>query len=381
MAEIAIIDGDLLGRGNHRFPNLSCMKLSSYHKQKGDSVRLIMSYDEIVGGLFSSDFNQIYLSKAFTDSKTPKNIMDLHNLTYGGTGFYFDNYLKNPLPNDVEHCKPDYSLYDEFVRARKFSGAGSKSLKHYTDYSIGFTTRGCFRGCKFCVLQNETKVNIHSPVSEFMDVTRPKLCMLDDNILGCPNYPKIFEQIKETGKKFKYVQAMDIRLMTQKKAEMMLPLRYDDDYYFAFDRWEHREKVERGLKLWHDNYYEIKQSKSMWISTKLFTICAFDVSGNYDMQFWVTDIVILFKRIEIIFRWKAMPFVMRYEKYRESPFYSLYVNICQWANQPRNCGKYSFNEYLELHDGNKMAKSKKIRDDYPEFRRLFDFKLNSIGKN
>ena len=35
---VAIIDADLLGRKNHRFPNLVCMKLSSYFKSQGNNV-------------------------------------------------------------------------------------------------------------------------------------------------------------------------------------------------------------------------------------------------------------------------------------------------------------------------------------------------------
>lgn len=31
---IAIIDADLIGRKKHRFPNLACMKISSYYKSK-----------------------------------------------------------------------------------------------------------------------------------------------------------------------------------------------------------------------------------------------------------------------------------------------------------------------------------------------------------
>lgn len=33
--KIAIIDADLIGRKNHRFPNLVCMKLSGYYKEMG----------------------------------------------------------------------------------------------------------------------------------------------------------------------------------------------------------------------------------------------------------------------------------------------------------------------------------------------------------
>lgn len=45
--EIAIIDADLIGRKNHRFPNLACMKLSSYYKSTGNNVVLKRNYSNL----------------------------------------------------------------------------------------------------------------------------------------------------------------------------------------------------------------------------------------------------------------------------------------------------------------------------------------------
>ena len=44
---IAIIDADLIGRKEHRFPNLACMKLSAYHKNNGNTVFLKTDYDNL----------------------------------------------------------------------------------------------------------------------------------------------------------------------------------------------------------------------------------------------------------------------------------------------------------------------------------------------
>ena len=41
---IGIIDADLIGRKKHRFPNLACMKISSYYKQRGENVQLLLNY-------------------------------------------------------------------------------------------------------------------------------------------------------------------------------------------------------------------------------------------------------------------------------------------------------------------------------------------------
>lgn len=45
MGKIAIIDADIVGKKKHRFPNLCCMKLSTYYKNLGYEVILKTNYD------------------------------------------------------------------------------------------------------------------------------------------------------------------------------------------------------------------------------------------------------------------------------------------------------------------------------------------------
>ena len=130
---IGIIDADLIGKKKHRFPNLACMKISSYHKAQGHNVKLLLSYDNI------EDYDKVFISKVFTDTPIPDGITDLSWVEYGGTGFFYDK--ATPLPYEIEHSKPDYHLYDEFVATALENGAKKKELEYYTDYSIGFATR------------------------------------------------------------------------------------------------------------------------------------------------------------------------------------------------------------------------------------------------
>ena len=65
---------------------------------------------------------------------------------------------------------------DEWIKEKVKRGKKKSYFKYYTDYSIGFTTRGCFRQCEFCVNKNEKKVYPHSPLSEFVDDKRKKIC-------------------------------------------------------------------------------------------------------------------------------------------------------------------------------------------------------------
>lgn len=343
--KIGLIDNDFVSRNNHNFPNLAIMKLSSYHKNIGDKVELI-GFDEINPmSLFSNDFDLIYVSKAFTDSKTPDYVFKLDNVKTGGTGFYFDK--AEPLPYEVEHSKPDYTIYNKVLDT-------IKKKDFFTDYSIGFTTRGCFRHCPFCVNINSNKVELHSPIDEFYDPKKKKLAMLDDNVLGLPNRElfKIFDRLGEIDKPFQYRQAMDIRLLTEERIKRLFELKYDGAYYFAFDMWKYKDTIEPKMQLWHDMFMKIKSPHKpdrVNIKTRIYLFTGLDETGKYDKNFWLNDLDILFKRIEICFKYKLMPYVMRFETVDKEPFIrEVYQNICQWTNSPRNPSSFcSFLEFLE----------------------------------
>lgn len=369
--KIGLIDNDFVVRKNHSFPNLVIMKLSSYHKKLGDTVELI-GFNEINPNslhLFGNDFDEIYISKAFTNSYTPDYVYKIDNVKLGGTGFYFDK--AKPLPFDIEHSKPDYSIYNKFLHTIK-----KKSF--YTDYSIGFTTRGCFRHCPFCVNRNSNKVELHSPINEFYEPSKKKFAMLDDNVLGIPNKElfKIFEKLGEIGKPFQYRQGMDIRLLTKERIKRLFELRYDNDYYFAFDLWSEKDKIIPKMKLWHDMFLKLKTNKTpIFIRTKMYLFTGFDEQSNYGNDFWLNDLDILFKRIEICLKWKFIPYVMRFETVDKSKFRKIYQSICQWTNYPSMIiSKHSFLEFLE--DGSfGTKKTKRFFDKHKEFWKYFNLKL------
>lgn len=137
--DIGIIDADLIGRTKHRFPNLACMKLSGYYKNivGGAKVCLLNHYNDI------DKYDKVFISKVFTDTSIDESILNKPNVSYGGTGFFYDKSPK--LPDEIEHCMPDYHLYDDYINERIRNGDKPSIYKFYTDYSIGFLTRGCFR--------------------------------------------------------------------------------------------------------------------------------------------------------------------------------------------------------------------------------------------
>ena len=288
---IGIIDADLIGRRNHRFPNLACEKISAYWKEHGDEVELLLDYDHF------DEYDHIYVSKVFTDTVVPSWLKENEKVHLGGTGFYFD---KAPnLPYEIEHHMPDYNLYDEWIEnevykaklkakkeGREFKENRYKvKFKEYTDYSIGFLTRGCFRKCEFCVNKKYDHVFKHSPLDEFYDQSRKKICLLDDNFFGCPRWQEMLEELISTGKSFKFKQGLDERLLTEKKCEYLFNSKYDGDYTFAFDNISDYELIHKKLELIR------KVAPTSRHSIKFYVLVGFESTDHIDIEN-------AFKRIE-----------------------------------------------------------------------------------
>lgn len=328
---IGIIDADLIGRKKHRFPNLASMKISAYHKNAGDAVFLLLNYDTV------GEYDKVYISKAFTDTIVPEAVVSAENVTCGGTGFFYEK--APPLPAEIEHIMPDYHLYDEWVNNQIQSGANRNNFVYYLDYSIGFLTRGCFRQCDFCVNKNHTQCVRHSPVYEFMDESRPKLCLLDDNFFACPQWREIITEVKKTGKRFQFKQGLDERLLTDEKIDDLMAWNYDGDYIFAFDNIADREIIESKLRRIKEKYPDTKKH------FKFYILCGFDRDGKWDERFWLNDIRDTFERIRILIRYGAIPYIMRYEKCYSSAYHGIYSCLAGWCNQPSIFKKFTFREY------------------------------------
>jgi len=352
---IAILDADLIGRKRHRFPNLACMKLSGYYKALGDEILLKTDY----GGLDA--FDRVFISKVFTDTPVPEAALKLSNVSYGGTGFFYD---KAPaLPEAVEHQMPDYHLYDGWVSAQLAAGKRPQEFSYYTDYSIGFLTRGCFRKCAFCVNQNYDRVLLHSPLSEFIDSSRKKLCLLDDNFFGCPDWKRLLTELQTTGRPFQFKQGLDERLLTDEKCAALFCSRYDGDYIFAFDNVDDAELIERKIQL---------ARKYTNAVMKFYCFCGFDRTDRWDADFWRQDVLDLFTRIEILMRNHCLPYVMRFARYTESPYRGVYVSVARWCNQPSFFKKKSLREFAELN-GVGSACYRYLRDFEQRFAKIAYF--------
>lgn len=361
--KIGIIDADLLSNNSHRFPNLALMKISAYHKyRRSDKVTLLMNYNDI------EKYDMVYISKVFDYTDIPIDIMKYDNLYYGGTGFYYE--LMPDLPDFMEHMKPDYILYHSWIGDMMRKGAKRKEFEYYLDYSIGFMTRGCFRKCEFCVNKKYDKVQLHSPIKEFLDEDKLYICLLDDNLFGYPKWKNIIEELVTTKKSFQFKQGLDLRLMTDDKAKTMSEVKYKGDYIFAFDDIMDRDLIEEKLTLWRK--YNTK-------TTKLYVLVAYGSQG-------IGDIYSMFERIKILMKYQCLPYIMRYKDYKDSEFYGTYVNVARWCNQPSQFKKRSYREWCQANvdvNGENCSANRYMKDlesKYPDVAEMYyDLKFTDFG--
>lgn len=344
---IGIIDADLLGRSKHRFPNLVCEKLSGYWIDRGAETSLLLDYDQI------DQFDHVYISKVFTDTPVPEWVLDdslrPKNVSIGGTGFYFDQAPN--LPDEIEHHMPNYDLYNDFIEAdvqkarlaKESEGKEFKennyrnAFKEYTDYSIGFLTRGCFRKCGFCVNKKYDHVFPHSPLDEFYDPSRKKICLLDDNFLGCPHWREMLEELRSTGRQFKFKQGLDERLLTDEKCELLFSSNYDGDFTFAFDNIKDYDLIKSKLEMIR------RHSDSNYI--KFYVLVGYESTDEVDIEN-------AFKRIALLMEYGAIPYLMRYQNKNDSPwrrseYADMYIQMARWCNQQAVYKQTSFREFAE----------------------------------
>lgn len=341
------------------------MKLSGYYKELGNQVWLKTDYDNLEA------YDKVFISKVFTDTPIDKSILKMPNVEYGGTGFYYDKSPK--LPYEVEHHMPDYHLYDEWVERQLSKGGKRSDFVYYLDYSIGFITRGCFRQCEFCVNKNYKRVEMHSPLNEFLDPTRKKICLLDDNFLGCAKWKDALLELQTTKKPFQFKQGLDERILTDEKCEVLFKSKYDGDYIFAFDNIADYEIIERKLQLLRKYTDKVP---------KFYLFCGFDRKDKWNDNFWEQDIFDIFVRIELLMKYRCLPYIMRFNRYEESPHRGMYVNLARWCNQPSFFKKKSFREFC-LANGESSACYRYMNEfehKFPDIKRYFDLKFEVLSK-
>lgn len=216
--KIGLIDVD-----SHNFPNLALMKISAYHKAQGDDVEWWWGWEH---------YDIVYMSKVFDETYSPDHPepVNAKEIIKGGTGYGMDN----KLPDEIEHMYPDYSLYPELTK----------------DTAYGFLSRGCPRGCPFCIVKDKEGRKSYkvADLSEWWSGQK-NIVLCDPNILACREHMDLLGQLADSKAWVDMNQGVDARMLTKENIEAINKVKIKN-IHFAWDLMEQSDAVLRGLNLY-----------------------------------------------------------------------------------------------------------------------------------
>lgn len=216
MSYIGLHDSDATA-----FPNLALMRISAWHKARGDKAEPFLPLN---AGLYDI----VYSSKVFTF--TPESPYLPPQTMRGGTGYD----IASRLPAEIEATRPDYSLYPG------------------CDFAIGFLTRGCIRSCPWCVVpRKEGQIRACSTVE---DIARPdtrNIVFMDNNVLAHPHGLREIERLASMHYRVDFNQGLDARIIAADEgtARLLSRLKWYRPLRLACDSAEQIPHVRRAVEL------------------------------------------------------------------------------------------------------------------------------------
>jgi len=226
-------------------PNLALCKIKAHHEARGDNVGFNIPNPDIV-----------YCSIIFTENRHMADGLPFFYpnaiIHVGGSGY--DLNIK--LPEHIEYLKPDYSLYDGLIcqkcskkvnRCRCFGKAQPGNIY----YSLGFTSRGCFRNCGFCIVRDkEGFYQRWQHPKEFHDPGFDRVKLLDNNIYYDKEW---FFEVSDWFIEHNLImdsEGMDLRIIDLEIAKRLKEIRWwRSGPTFAFDMTKHEKKIREGAAI------------------------------------------------------------------------------------------------------------------------------------
>jgi len=268
-------------------PNLALKKVEKYHADRGDEIIWDMPLAKDIA-------DKIYVSCIFTKNKDKCYLWEGF-AEIGGSGYSLDV----ELPSEIDAVKPRINY--------------------------GFTTRGCIRNCKFCIVpKKEGKARIEGDLLDLWDGRANQVTIMDNNILALPEqFELVCKQARENHIKLDFNQGLDHRLITPAIAKMMANVSHTE-YHLAFDHPLYKQSVEKVISL----LGEVGINRCIW-----YTLVGFDTTPEEDLM-----------RVNFLRDNNQRAYVMRYETRYYEPFY---VGLARWVNQPHLFTGLSWQEFLD----------------------------------
>ncbi len=210
---------------NHRdFLPIGLLKLASYHRQRGDKIKLIRGNQNTNG--FKPD--QIKITSLFTYwSRYVWDSVKFYKERYPEAKVIVGGIYASLMP---KHCKK--SGCDEV------SIGVDKEAERYkpaydlvnVNYQIVHTSRGCVRRCKFCgTWKIEPKFTCKNSIKD--EIYSNRIIFYDNNLLANPYIKDILKELSEAKHNGRAVYSesqcgIDGRLLTPKVAKLLKKARF-----------------------------------------------------------------------------------------------------------------------------------------------------------
>ncbi len=279
-----------------KLPNIALHKIAMWHELQGDEI----SWD----ALHFYGVDKVYGSCILTKSRErPRKNLNQRfvsdylgrDVTWGGTGYDFS--IK--LPPEIEEMRPKLNY--------------------------GFTTRGCIRHCKFCLVPRaEGNIHIVGDIYDVWDGESSSIVLYDNNILALPDhFEMICRQLQKENISVDFNQALDIRLVTPRICELLEMIKLKNELRFSFDSPKLEGVIRKKVALIKE--YHIRKC------IFFFVLVGFDTSFEEDMH-----------RLDVIKELGGRAYVMRHEN---TPKEKRYIRMAQWTNQFFTFAKYDFETF------------------------------------
>ena len=222
----------------NKYPPLGLMKISSYHRNRGDNVKFIKGEDKKV---LSETWDRVYVTTLFSfEWKRTANTIDFAIIAAGyqpervfvggiAASLMYDSFIEQPqwagvrfiaglldqspaqslqlsiedgdfgvediYGTPIEERVPDYSILDQI-----------EYLYPVRDAYFGYASRGCVRKCKFCgVPKLEGAQREMPPLSNLVDGVsklygeKKDLVLMDNNVTASSRYSEVIAEIRDLG--------------------------------------------------------------------------------------------------------------------------------------------------------------------------------------
>lgn len=192
---------------NTKYPNFALMKISAWHKSRGDKIDWFQP-------IWAEEYDRVYSSKVFTFTKKSQYLPE--GTICGGTGY---DMLIN-LPLGIEQSVPDYTLYP------------------FMDYALGFLTRGCSRKCSWCVVpQKEGEIKPYCDIDEIVRPGIKDVVLMDNNVLAHNHGLRQIEKMGDMDVRVDFNQGLDARYIATDEgiAKLLAKLKWSSCIRLACD--------------------------------------------------------------------------------------------------------------------------------------------------